>query len=190
MPGEAEKGTAGGPGKDDSARSTWRFGLGFLGLMLAIYLVLFLVDTDNAVKSSNVFLNIIWSIIPILVAVVILMGLFNLFLKPKRVLKYLGRESGPLGWLLAISLSIISHGPIYAWYPLLGDLKQKGMRSGLVSAFLYNRSIKLPLLPIMIYYFGLPFVVILLVLTVLGSVIGGWLLERVEILWGDAGDVH
>ena len=167
----------GSPGKS----STWRFGLYFLGAMLAIYLVLFVVDTDNAVTSSEVTLGILWNLIPILVAVVVLMGLLNLFLKPKRVSRYLGKGSGIRGWLLAISLGIISHGPIYAWYPLLGDLREKGMRSGLASAFLYNRAIKLPLLPVMIFYFGLPFVVVLLLLTMGASVIGGKLLEMFEL---------
>lgn len=177
----SERGGAKGPGKGGpGSSSTWRFGLYFLGAMVAIYLVLFAVDTDNAVGSSKVTLGVLWNLVPILLAVVLLMGLFNLFLKPKGVSRYLGKGSGVKGWLLSISLGIISHGPIYVWYPLLGDLREKGMRSGLASAFLYNRAIKLPLLPVMIFYFGLPFVVVLLLLTVGASVIGGKLLEILE----------
>jgi uncharacterized membrane protein YraQ (UPF0718 family) len=102
----------------------------------------------------------------------------NLFLKPKRITRLLGRDSGLKGWALAVVLGILSTGPIYAWYPLLADLKEKGMRESLLSAFLYNRAVKLPLLPMMIAYFGIGFTAVLTALMVAGSVLGGLLLER------------
>ncbi|MEA2074619.1 MAG: hypothetical protein U9O85_02630 [Euryarchaeota archaeon] len=61
--------------------------------------------------------------------------------------KYAGEGSGIKGWFLAISAGIISHGPIYIWYPLLKELRDRGMRSGLIAAFMYSRAIKIPLLP-------------------------------------------
>jgi len=62
----------------------------------------------------------------------------------------------------------------------LQELREAGMRSGLVAAFLYNRAIKLPLLPLMIYYFGTMFVAVLLVYMVIVSVIEGKLIEFIE----------
>lgn len=101
-------------------------------------------------------------------------------LKPKAISKYLGKGSGVGGWLLSIVAGIISHGPIYVWYPLLKELRKQGMRQGLAAVFLYNRAIKIPLLPVMIYYFGVAFTVLLLVFRVIASVIEGKMIEILE----------
>ena len=108
------------------------------------------------------------------------MGISNYFLKPKIVIKYLGGESGIKGWILAILFGILSHGSIYVWYPFLKDLRKQGMRLGLLAVFLYNRAVKIPLLPIMILYFGIPFVVVLMVYMIITSIIEGKILEIIE----------
>ena len=69
---------------------------------------------------------------------------------------------------------IISTGPIYAWYPLLKDLREKGAGESSIAKFLYNRAVKPFLLPVMIGYFGWLYVVILTILTVLASVVVGF----------------
>jgi uncharacterized membrane protein YraQ (UPF0718 family) len=99
---------------------------------------------------------------------------------PKTVSKYVGKRSGLKGWFLAISTGILSHGPIYVWYPLLKDLRDKGMRNGLIAAFLYIRAIKIPLLPLMVYYFGLLFMVVLLPYIVIASLVEGKIIELIE----------
>ena len=97
----------------------------------------------------------------------------------KTVSKYVGKGSGIKGWSLAISTGILSHGPIYVWYPLLKDLRDRGMRSGLIAAFLYSRAIniKIPLLPLIVYYFGVLFVVVLLPYIVIASIVEGEIIE-------------
>lgn len=67
------------------------------------------------------------------------------------------------GWIFSIVAGILSIGPIYVWYPLLSDLREKGMRTSFMGTFLYNCSVKLPLLPIMIYYFESIYTLILTV---------------------------
>ena len=54
------------------------------------------------------------------------------------------------------------------------------MRTGLVAVFLYNRAIKIPLLPIMIYYFGIFFVIILCIFMVVASIFQGKIIEIIE----------
>jgi hypothetical protein len=54
-----------------------------------------------------------------------LLFLFNLLIDTKTVVRYLGRETGRTGYLIAVVTGIISAGPIYLWYPLLSDLKEK-----------------------------------------------------------------
>jgi len=54
------------------------------------------------------------------------------------------------------------------------------MKSGLIAAFLYSRAIKIPLLPLMIYYFGTLFVVVLLPYIVIASIVVGEIIELIE----------
>jgi len=141
--------------------------------ILVIYAILFFVSPDKAgqaIKSSgNLFLGML---VP-LILVFAIMLLINLFLKPAAVAKFLGKGSGIKGIVLSSVAGIISTGPIYAWYPLLKDLRDKGAGESSIAIFLYNRAVKPFLLPVMIGYFGWLYVVILTVLMVLASVIVG-----------------
>lgn len=162
--------------KKKKTQKNWS-GIIFLGVVVLLYLVLLCFDCEKAASSLKAGLNIFIKLIPVLVLVMAFMGLMNFLLKPKTASKYLGKSSGLRGWILAAAAGIISHGPIYAWYPLLKDLMKQGMRPGLAAVFLYNRAIKIPLLPIMIFYFGTKFVIILLVFTVTASFVEGNLIE-------------
>lgn len=104
----------------------------------------------------------------------------NHFVNPGTVSKYVGKGSGIKGWFLAIFTGMLSHGPVYAWYPLLRDLRNQGMKSGLIAAFLYNRAIKILLLPLMIYYFRTRFVLILTCYIVVASIVQGWIIQMIE----------
>jgi len=125
-----------------------------------------------------VFASIIIKVIPVILLVFILMAITNYFIKPSFLVKVMGKKSGVLGWIIAIITGIISTGPIYMWYPLLADLKKKGVRQGLIATFLYNRAIKIPLLPMIILYFGLTFTIILTIVMMIISVFQGLLIEK------------
>jgi len=108
------------------------------------------------------------------------MILTNYFFTPQTTLKYLGKSSTKKSWILVIIFGILSVGPIYMWYPLLAELKEKGMREGLIACFLYNRAIKIPLLPLMVFYFSLKFTAILLLIMIFFSVVQGILIEKIN----------
>jgi len=171
------------PEKKDKTRQRNKnlyYGFSFLGVVIILYIVLFFFDSKNIYLSLHASLQITIQILPVLILVILLMGITNYFLKPKAVSKHLGAESGVKGWILAISIGILSHGPIYVWYPFLKDLHDQGMKTGLVAVFLYNRAIKIPLLPVMIFYFGIGFVIILAIYMIIASVIEGIIMEIVE----------
>ena len=148
-----------------------------LAAMLVIYGILFAVMPERAslaLKSSgNIFLNML---VP-LCFVFVLMILLNLFLKPAQIARFLGKGAGIKGILLPAAAGIISTGPIYVWYPLLRNLREKGAGNSPIAIFLYNRAVKPFLLPVMIAYFGWVYVVILTILTVLGSIVIGYALN-------------
>jgi uncharacterized membrane protein YraQ (UPF0718 family) len=167
-------------GKNTAKRRNVFYSFLFLVIVLIIYGVLFFLDSDKSMKSVYASWHIFLNIIPVLLVVVFLMGLSNYVLKPKKVSQYLGEKSGFKGWFISALFGILSHGPIYVWYPLLKELKEHGMRTGLVAVFLYNRAIKIPLLPVMIFYFGVLFVLILCLYMIVFSLFQGKIIEILE----------
>jgi len=130
----------------------------------------------SALKFSK---NIFIQILPVILIIFLLMSLTNYFLQPKILVKYIGKNSGLKGWIISIIAGILSTGPIYMWYPLLNDLQKHGMRSGLISAFLYNRAVKIPLIPLLVVYFGLVYTLILLFTMICISIVQGFLTEKI-----------
>ncbi len=149
----------------------------FLILVGIIYLILFLVNQVVFKSSLTYFLNLLVKIIPIFILVFILMSIMNYFFTPKFISKHL-KEKGIKKWIFVIVGGILSTGAIYMWYPLLADLKSKGLSYGLVACFLYNRAIKIPLLPLMIFYFSLKYVIVLGIVMIFVSVIQGIILNK------------
>ena len=146
-------------------------------LALIAYGILAVYDLGLLKNALSTLAGLIARIVPILLLVFGFMFLTNLFFESNRVIRFLGEGSGLRGWMLAIGGGIVSSGPIYMWYPLLSDLKEKGMKSSLIAAFLYNRAVKIPLLPMMVYYFGWPFALILSIYQMLFSVANGILVQ-------------
>ncbi|WP_456393553.1 permease [Nitratifractor sp.] len=155
----------------------WR-GRKFLTIVILLYFVLFLADPQAVEAALLKTAKALAQIAPILLIVVFFTALLNRHLRPQALAKHLGHESGLRGWLIALSAGILSHGPMYAWYPMIEDLKKHGLRDGLVVTFFYARSIKIPLLPLMVAYFGLGFTVLLGLYTVVASLLQGLILDR------------
>ncbi len=148
--------------------------------VLIFYCVLFLINSETALSALQKSGSVLLKILPIIAVVILFTALLNYFLQPKQVASHLGRESGVMGWLWALAAGVISHGPMYAWYPLLEDLRSHGMRDGLIVVFFFARAIKIPLLPMMIDYFGWAFTLVLSFYILVGALIQGWMLELLE----------
>lgn len=158
------------PGRAKTGKKT---NLILLGIVCALYLIVAVFDYPAFVQSLRLFSKLLIKVLPVLAGVYLLMFFFDLFFKPKNVAKYLGRGSGVKGYLIAVVSGILSAGPIYIWYSLLSELKKKGMKNSLVAVFLYNRAIKLPLLALMVYYFGGAFTIIITFYMILFSILIG-----------------
>lgn len=156
------------------------YGFIFLAFVVVVYFILFSLNRENVYRCLRVSGNILVNLIPVLLVVILFMGIANYIFKPKAVSRYLGKESGIKGWFIAAFAGILSHGPIYIWYPLLKEFRQKGMRTGLIGVFLYNRAIKIPLLPLLIYYFGTAFAILLLMWMFIASLAEGKALEIID----------
>lgn len=152
----------------------------FLTLVVAAHGVTAVLAPDKAGAAVDTFLPMLGKVAPVLLAVLALMLLSERFLTPQRVERWLGRDSGRRGWLLAAAAGTIATGPVYAWYALLAELRRKGMRTGLVATLLYARAIKLPLLPLMAHYFGLRYTLVLSTWILGFAFLNGLVMERLE----------
>ena len=164
MPSEQEK----------KGRGGWLF----LVLVLIAYGLLSLVNPEATSRSITFFTHVMAKVLPVLVLVFFLLFIANLVLKPKRIRRFLGKGSGIKGWIAAVLGGILSVGSTYAWYTMLSELQQKGMRNALIAVFLYSRAVKLPLLPLMIHYFGVAYTLILCFYLIGFSIISGIVIER------------
>ena len=142
-------------------------------IVLALYGVLFLVNSQSALAALQKSSTVLTKIIPIFAVVILFTALLNFLLQPKQIAKHLGHESGARGWFWSLTAGVVSHGPMYAWYPLLEDLRDHGMKDELIVVFFASRAIKIPLLPVMIDYFGLVFTILLSFYMLFGALLQG-----------------
>ncbi len=150
----------------------------FLALVLMTYGLLGLIDPAATIQALSFFRQVMVQVLPILGLVFLLLFVANLVLEPKWIRRYLGSGSGIKGWIAAALGGMLSLGPIYPWYAMLGELRQKGMRNALIATFLYSRAVKLPLLPLMIHYFGVAYTLVLCLYLISFSIISGIVVEK------------
>ncbi|MFO8079488.1 MAG: permease [Armatimonadota bacterium] len=153
----------------DGRTGNWRLAVFPLAVMLA-YVILYLImpaRTGRALVASGQIL--VQVALPLCIAFV-LMVVLNLFVKPAHVSRFLGTGAGLRGVAISTLGGMISTGPIYAWYPLLKDLRERGASNFHIANFLGNRAVKPFLLPVMVFYFGWGYTVVLNILLIVGAI--------------------
>lgn len=162
------------PKQTRSGRGGWWF----LAAVAALYVVCAALAPELARRALEHSWQALRNMLPVLALVFALLFVFDLLLGPPRFAQRLGRRGGMRGWLLALAAGILSAGPIYAWYPLLAELRTQGMRASTAAVFLYARAIKLPLLPLLVHYFGVAYSVTLSLYLAVFALLSGVVLER------------
>ena len=164
--------------KKKKSRSAWYF----LGIVVSLYIILALSAPSYLLPSLYSTLSIAETIAPVFIFVFAIMALFEYFMTPEAIKNHLSRSSGIRRWLISVVAGILSSGPVYAWYPMLGQMKNKGVSYGFIATFLYNRAVKIPLLPMMIVYFGVTYTAVLTLVMVVFSLLQGLIFEKLEDL--------
>ncbi len=149
----------------------------FISIIL-LYLITFIISRNVFIEMLIYAKSIFIEVFPVLVAVFVLTFFANIWLSNNKAKKVLSSKSGFWKYFSAVLFGILSSGPIYMWYPLLSELQEGGLDNSFIAIFLYNRSVKIPLMPMIIYYFGLPFLIITTGFMVLFSLINGYLVSK------------
>ncbi len=156
--------------RDTDRNSLWRklaFPLG----VAVLYIILFAMMPERTIRALRATATILTQVaVPLGIAFVI-MFVLNMFVKPAHVTRLLGKGARAKGVVISALAGMVSTGPIYAWYPLLKDLREKGASEFHVANFLSHRAVKPFLLPVMVLYFGWMFTLVFNVLIVAGALL-------------------
>lgn len=150
----------------------------FLIAVIFLYIIVACIDVSIISSSLKFFFNLVLRIVPIFVIILALMVMTNYFITPTLITKYFSAP-GIKKWFFVIVAGILSTGPIYMWYPLLADLKEKGVHYGFLATFLYSRAIKIWLLPVIIFYFSITYVVVLTIVMIIFSLVQGIVVNNI-----------
>jgi len=155
-------------------------GWAFFGLMVGFLLVLLFIFPDKTQPVTSTAWQYFIEMIIILPAVLIIMGIFSVFISDEIVVKYLGKASGIKGIGLAIFLGALPTGPLYVAFPMAATLIKKGARISNIIVFLSAWAcIKLPQELVELQFLGLDFMFSRLILTIVFVIIMGFIIEKI-----------
>lgn len=113
-------------------------------------------------------------------AVLLLMGLAEVWVPQERIKKYLGEESGIRGGLLSLFLGTLPTGPLFIAFPIAGEMLRKGASIVNIVIFLGAYSaLKLPELAIEIHFLGIEFTIYRFILTFIAVILIGVLTAKI-----------
>ena len=159
------------------------WGLVSITLIIMITLLSVFPEKQEVVITTSwkFFIEMIW----ILPAVMVLMGLFAVWVSKETIVKYLGKTSGIRGIFLAIFLGALPTGLLYVAFPIAAGLIKKGARISNILIFLSAWAcIKIPQEMVELQFLGAKFMALRLVLTIVFVIIMGVFIEQV-IEWSD-----
>lgn len=159
-------------------------GIKFVLSMILIYGVLFLVSPSFISKSFFDFLEGFSKLLPMLIFFFFIIFIINFFLRPETVKRHLGQSSGLKGWVYACLGSVFVSSPPYVVFPMLKELREHGMKYSLIAVFMNNRNVQPAFLPVMAYYFGWAFTVVMsvyiMIFAILNAVIAGKIMDKAK----------
>ncbi|MCK5148124.1 permease [bacterium] len=147
-------------------------------IWLTFAILIFLITLKIVPDKSSAVMAASWSyfkeMMILLPAIMVLMGLFMVWISKDLVLKYLGKDSGIKGMLISFVLGSLPTGPLYVAFPLVAGLKQKGASITNIVIFLSAWAcIKLPQEMVELQFLGWKFMTARLVLTIIFVTIMG-----------------
>lgn len=139
--------------------------------------MIFPAKTDAVISTASEYFIEMMIVLP---AVMILMGLFAVFISDETVVKYLGKTSGVKGMAVALFLGTLPTGPLYVAFPMAATLIKKGARVSNIILFLSAWAcIKIPQELVELQFLGLHFMVVRLVLTIIFVTIIAVFIEKI-----------
>ena len=156
-----------------------------LGIILIITVILISIFPDSKGPVISTSWDFLIEMMLILPAVMVILGLFAVFVTKETIAKYLGKTSGIKGIILAIILGALPTGPLYVAFPMAAALHKKGAKISNIIVFLSAWAcIKIPQEMVELQFLGVEFMLLRLVLTIIFVIIMGISIEKI-MEWND-----
>ena len=151
-----------------------------MGAVIVAAAVALLIFSDKSGPVLSVSKNYFSELITILPAIMIIIGLFSVWIPKEMVVKYMGKTSGIRGIFVAIALGMLPTGPLYIAFPMAIALLKKGAKISNIVIFISAWAcIKLPQELVEIQFLGIEFTLLRLALTIIFIVIMGIIIEKI-----------
>ena len=158
-------------------------GLVILAGIIIAAVILLVLYPENRTGSIQASYNLLKELVFILPAVMVLMGLFSVWISKETVVKYMGHASGIKGLGLALFIGMMPTGPLYVAFPMASMLLKKGARVANVIIFLSAWAcIKLPQELVELRFMGFNFMMIRLSFTFVMVILMGLFIEKIDRL--------
>jgi len=156
-----------------------------LGVVLIIAVIILMIFPNRFEAVTTESWEYFAEMMMILPAIMLIMGLFTVWISRETVEKYLGRASGIKGMFLSILCGALPTGPLYVAFPVAATLIRKGACISNVIVFLSAWAcIKIPQEMVELQFLGLNFMALRLFLTIVFISLMGVVIEHV-IEWSD-----
>jgi len=168
------------PPSNQKSKLTKRTDWLILAIAVLTGVVLLLIFPEKQEIAGITARRIATEMFTIFPAVLILMGLFAVWVSKETVMQFLGENSGLKGIALALFFGALPTGPLYIAFPLAAGLHQKGASLGNIAIFLTAWAcIKLPQELVELQFLGVRFMLVRLGLTILAAVIMGMIIDKI-----------
>ncbi len=154
-------------------------GLIYLILITILYLLSFRKDAEKGRQSLVAARQTLWRMIPLLLAIFALIGLFQEFVPQAMIQRWLGNENHLLSLLIGGLVGAIAIGPPVAAFPIAGSFIATGAWPPAAAAFIVSWvSVGVITLPVEAHVFGWRFalwrnLITFLAALLIGLLIGG-----------------
>ena len=151
--------------------------------VLAVVLYGYGLATDPAKVGQALLstLNSVWGMVPILSAVFLTIGLFNVLVDKKKIAAMLGRDGGLKGLAIASFVGMLLVGPVYAVFPLIKTVREHGARWAVIGAVLTTWAVKIPMIPMEVAMLGWKFSLARIALVLLAAIPFGFAMEWIMV---------
>lgn len=143
----------------------------FAMLLIIINILFIIFYKEQGINSINLTKINVLEMLKVVPPIFVLLGLMDTWVNKETMMKYMGKEAGFIGGILAFLLGSLAAGPLYAAFPIAGMLLKKG--TTLFNVFIFVgawSTTKIPLLLFEASSMGIEFTIIRFMINLVGIV--------------------
>ena len=156
----------------------------YIGLIVAfvVLIVVGIIAPDRAVDAVDTIGYSLREMFFVIPPIFVLLGLLDVWVPRETLIRYMGREAGLHGTLLAFTIGSVAAGPLYAAFPVATLLMRKGCSFFNVMIFVGAWSTtKIPMFLFEYAALGGPFAVTRLAANIPAIILIALILSRLEV---------